>query len=62
MTEKSKGFIILEWVCPSCGTRNPGPQQTCSKCGSPQPENELGSGWKLRISMLDTIIEAIPSP
>ena len=39
MTQKSEGFIVLEWVCPSCGVRNPGPQQSCSNCGSPQPEN-----------------------
>ena len=39
MTQKSKGFITLEWACPSCGSRNPGPQQTCSNCGAPQPEN-----------------------
>ncbi len=46
MAQKSKGFITLEWVCPGCGTRNPGPQQTCTNCGSPQPDNvefQMGS-------------------
>lgn len=30
---------MLEWTCPSCNTRNPGPQKTCRNCGAPQPEN-----------------------
>ena len=50
MTQKSKGFIALEWVCPSCGTRNPGPQQSCANCGSPQPENvefQMGANTSL---------------
>ncbi|MFZ5857857.1 MAG: double zinc ribbon domain-containing protein [Chloroflexota bacterium] len=38
-TEKSKGFIQLEWVCPNCNSRNPGPKKTCESCGAPQPEN-----------------------
>ncbi len=32
-------FIRLEWTCPNCSTRNPGPQKTCASCGAPQPEN-----------------------
>lgn len=36
---RSKGFIQLEWVCPNCENRNPGPQKTCQSCGAPQPEN-----------------------
>jgi hypothetical protein len=40
MTEKrSKGFVELEWVCPNCSGRNPGPQKTCGACGAPQPDN-----------------------
>ncbi len=39
MSQRSKGFIRLEWTCPNCGTRNPGPQKTCTSCGAPQPEN-----------------------
>lgn len=35
----SKGFIQLEWVCPNCNSRNPGPNKTCANCGAPQPEN-----------------------
>lgn len=38
-TEKSKGFIQLEWVCPNCNSRNPGPKKACENCGAPQPEN-----------------------
>ena len=37
-TEKSKGFIQLEWVCPNCNSRNPGPKKSCESCGAPQPE------------------------
>jgi membrane protease subunit (stomatin/prohibitin family) len=36
---RSKGFIQLEWVCPNCDSRNPGPVKTCQNCGAPQPEN-----------------------
>lgn len=36
MTEGEK-FLRLVWVCPNCGTRNPGPQRTCTQCGTPQP-------------------------
>lgn len=40
MAEKrTKGFIQLEWVCPNCNSRNPGPVKTCENCGAPQPEN-----------------------
>jgi ribosomal protein L40E len=36
---RSKGFIQLEWECPNCNTRNPGPVKTCQSCGAPQPDN-----------------------
>ena len=39
MQRRSKGFVQLEWVCPNCDGRNPGPQKTCQNCGAPQPEN-----------------------
>ncbi len=39
MTRKSLGFVQLEWTCPNCETRNPGPQKVCSSCGMPQPED-----------------------
>ncbi|MEJ2750873.1 MAG: zinc ribbon domain-containing protein, partial [Anaerolineae bacterium] len=39
MTKKSLGYVNLEWTCPFCGTRNPGPNKKCSNCGSPQPED-----------------------
>ena len=36
---QSLGYVMLEWTCPNCSTRNPGPQKTCRSCGAPQPEN-----------------------
>ncbi len=39
MQRRSKGFVQLEWVCPNCDGRNPGPVKTCQNCGAPQPEN-----------------------
>ena len=38
MVRKTLGYVELEWTCPQCGTRNPGPQKSCSSCGSPQPK------------------------
>lgn len=37
--KESKGFVLLEWVCPNCDGRNPGSIKTCESCGAPQPEN-----------------------
>jgi len=37
MTKETLGYVKLEWVCPSCGTRNPGPQKLCANCGTAQP-------------------------
>jgi hypothetical protein len=37
MPQESLGFVKLEWTCPNCKTRNPGPQKACSGCGSVQP-------------------------
>jgi ribosomal protein S26 len=39
VTRKRLGYVQLEWTCPNCGTRNPGPQKSCSNCGAPQPED-----------------------
>ena len=39
MAQKSRGFIQLEWECPQCGGRNPGPAGSCTSCGAPQPDN-----------------------
>jgi DNA-directed RNA polymerase subunit RPC12/RpoP len=39
MAKESLGFVKLEWTCPQCGSRNPGPEKTCLGCGAPQPEN-----------------------
>jgi membrane protease subunit (stomatin/prohibitin family) len=38
-SSQSKGFIQLEWICPNCNSRNPGPKKTCENCGAPQPAN-----------------------
>ena len=39
MAKKSLGYVHLEWTCPNCDTRNPGPQRICGNCGAPQPDN-----------------------
>jgi ribosomal protein L40E len=39
MVRKTLGHVELEWTCPQCGTRNPGPQKMCLSCGKPQPES-----------------------
>lgn len=39
MQRRTKGVVQLEWVCPNCQGRNPGPEKTCQNCGAPQPEN-----------------------
>ncbi len=39
MVQRSRGFIQLEWECPQCGSRNPGPAGSCENCGAPQPDN-----------------------
>lgn len=37
MAKKSLGYVEMEWVCPRCGSKNPGSQKTCTTCGGPQP-------------------------
>lgn len=37
MARKTIGFTQLEWTCPNCGSRNPGPRKTCNGCGAAQP-------------------------
>lgn len=39
MAKKTLGYVKLEWTCPRCATRNPGPNKFCSACGAPQPED-----------------------
>jgi ribosomal protein L40E len=34
MTEKTLGYIELEWTCKRCGTKNAGTEKTCSNCGA----------------------------
>lgn len=39
MAKESLGYVRLEWTCPACGRRNPGPVKVCAGCGAPQPED-----------------------
>lgn len=39
MAKKSLGYVKLEWTCPACETKNPGPEKTCRGCGAPQPDH-----------------------
>jgi predicted nucleic acid-binding Zn ribbon protein len=39
MTKKTLGYVYLEWACPNCQRKNPGPQKFCNGCGAPQPDN-----------------------
>ncbi len=50
MTQKTLGYVELEWTCKRCGTKNPGIQKTCSNCGAPMEAGdqfELGEDQKL---------------
>lgn len=37
MAKEKLGFVRLEWQCPNCARRNPGPFKFCQGCGAPQP-------------------------
>jgi len=37
VTQKTVGYVRLQWTCPNCGAKNPGPQKSCSGCGAAQP-------------------------
>jgi hypothetical protein len=39
MSQKKLGVVALEWICPNCGNRSPGPEKKCISCGKPQPED-----------------------
>jgi ribosomal protein L40E len=50
MTQKTIGYVELEWTCKRCGTRNPGSSKTCQNCGAPMESSEqfeLSSEQKL---------------
>jgi membrane protease subunit (stomatin/prohibitin family) len=38
-SKRTLGYVQLEWTCPNCNSRNPGPVKTCQDCGAPQPDN-----------------------
>lgn len=40
MAEETVGYVMLEWVCPRCGARNPGANKTCAGCGNVISEKE----------------------
>ncbi len=39
MVRKTVGYVYMQWTCPRCETKNPGPQKFCNGCGGPQPED-----------------------
>jgi len=39
MPQETLGYVKLEWTCPKCGSRNPGPEKACLSCGAPQPQD-----------------------
>jgi predicted nucleic acid-binding Zn ribbon protein len=40
MTQKTLGYVELEWTCKRCGTKNLGTLKTCSNCGAAMGEEE----------------------
>lgn len=40
MTEKTLGYIELEWTCKRCGTVNPGTETTCANCGAAMADQD----------------------
>ncbi|MDP1545594.1 MAG: zinc ribbon domain-containing protein [Anaerolineales bacterium] len=58
----TKGFVQLEWVCPNCDGRNPGPEKTCQSCGAPQPENvQFQRAAEEKIITDDKVADAVRS-
>lgn len=39
MARKTLGYVYMQWTCPRCETKNPGPQKFCNGCGGPQPDD-----------------------
>ncbi len=39
MAKKTLGYTELQWTCPNCSAINPGPEETCTQCGAPQPDD-----------------------
>jgi ribosomal protein L40E len=64
MTQKTIGYVELEWTCKRCGTRNPGTSKNCQSCGAPMEaseEFELPSEQKL-VTDQAQIEQAIKGP
>jgi len=40
MTQKTIGYVELEWTCGRCGTKNPGTRKKCVACGAPMGESD----------------------
>ncbi len=40
MTQKTVGYVELEWTCKRCGTRNPGTVKTCQSCGAAMSQED----------------------
>lgn len=40
MTEKTLGYVELEWTCKRCGTVNPGTEKTCTSCGAAMADQD----------------------
>ncbi|RLT42752.1 MAG: hypothetical protein DWI57_05250 [Chloroflexi bacterium] len=64
MSQKQLGVVELEWVCPNCGNRSPGPEKKCLSCGKPQPEDVefVQPVDKALITDAATIAEATRAP
>ncbi len=64
MTEKTLGYIELEWTCKRCGTVNPGTEKTCLNCGAAmadQDQFDLPGGQEL-ISDPEKLAQAEAGP
>jgi len=40
VTQKTVGYVELEWTCQRCGTRNPGTVKTCQSCGAAMAQED----------------------
>ena len=40
MTQKTVGYVELEWTCKRCGTKNPGTLKACANCGAAMSDQD----------------------